>query len=222
MSMARAHFDLASEADIVFLHSARSPADLIFRRELEMMAAVRPVFRFAPICETATPGVAWSGYEGRLDIARLSLIAPDFREREVFLCGPSPYMDAARAMLAEAGFDMARLHSESFDFAELTAEQPALAADPGAAAAVKFTVELTKSRRTIEIGAHEFILSAARAQGLRLPSSCTQGMCGTCKSRLISGAVEMSHNGGIRQREIDQGLILLCCSKPTSNLVIER
>jgi ferredoxin-NADP reductase len=222
MSMARAHFDQASQADIAFAHSARTPADLIFRRELEMMAAARPKFRFAPICEAGAPGEAWGGYDGRLDLARLSLIAPDFREREVFLCGPSPYMAAARAMLAGAGFDMARLRAESFDFAELAAESPAVAAEAAGAAEARFTVEFTKSRRTIEVGGEQFVLSAAKAQGLRLPSSCTQGQCGTCKSRLVSGTVQMSHQGGIRQREIDQGLILLCCSKPTSNLVIER
>jgi glycine betaine catabolism B len=222
MSMARAHFDLASPADIAFVHSARSPADLIFRRELEMMAAARPNFRFAPICEARAPGETWGGYDGRLDLARLTLIAPDFRDREVFLCGPSPYMAAARAMLAHAGHDTARLHAESFDFAELAAESPAVAAEAMGAAETRFTVEFTKSRRTIEVGADQFVLSAAKAQGLRLPSSCTQGLCGTCKSRLLSGTVQMSHQGGIRQREIDQGLILLCCSKPTGDLVIER
>jgi ferredoxin-NADP reductase len=222
MSMARAHFDLASPADIVFVHSARTPADLIFRRELEMMAVARPNFRFAPICESGSAGEAWGGYDGRLDLARLTQIAPDFLGREVFLCGPSAYMAAARTMLADAGFDMARLHAESFDFAELAAESPAVVAEAMGAAQARFSVEFTKSRRTIEVGGDQFVLSAAKSQGLRLPSSCTQGLCGTCKSRLVSGTVQMSHQGGIRQREIDQGLILLCCSKPTSNLVIER
>jgi ferredoxin len=66
------------------------------------------------------------------------------------------------------------------------------------------------------------VLRAASAAGLKLASSCTRGMCGTCKSRLTSGRVDMQHNGGIRQREIDQGMILLCCSRPLSDLVIER
>lgn len=32
----------------------------------------------------------------------------------------------------------------------------------------------------------------------------------------------MNHGGGIKQREIDQDFFVACCSKPTSNLVIER
>jgi ferredoxin len=83
-------------------------------------------------------------------------------------------------------------------------------------------VEFTRSRRTIEAPEDAFILTAAMNAGLRLPSSCTQGVCGTCKCRLVSGQVEMNHAGGIRQKEIDQGMILVCCSRPLSDLVIER
>jgi ferredoxin len=85
-----------------------------------------------------------------------------------------------------------------------------------------WTVEFTRSRRTIEAPEDTFILTAALRAGLRLPSSCTQGVCGTCKCRLVSGQVDMTHAGGIRQREIDQGMILVCCSRPLSDLVIER
>ena len=85
-----------------------------------------------------------------------------------------------------------------------------------------FKVELSRSLKTLVCGPDTFILDAARAAGLRLPSSCTRGVCGTCKSRLVSGQVEMQHGGGIRQREIDQGMILICCSRPKTDLVIER
>lgn len=224
MSMTRAHYDLASDADIAFVHSARSPADLIFEDELALMARERPSLKVTSICNADAPGRPWNGYRGRLDLARLELIVPDFREREVFVCGPTPYMAGVQAMLAQAGFDMARHHQESFDFAELVADDPhAVVIDaPGEAPAKTFKVEFTQSRRSIDCPEDRFVLETAKAAGMRLPSSCAKGMCGTCKSRLISGTVEMSPAGGIRQREIDQGLILICCSKPTSDLVIER
>jgi glycine betaine catabolism B len=66
------------------------------------------------------------------------------------------------------------------------------------------------------------ILTAAKIAGLRLPSSCTKGMCGTCKTKKLSGEVEMTHQGGIRQREVDQGMILICCAKPLSDVVLDR
>jgi ferredoxin len=54
-----------------------------------------------------------------------------------------------------------------------------------------------------------------------VPSSCVQGLCGTCKTSVLEGDVDMRHNGGIRQREIDKGLRLLCCSRPKSDLVLD-
>ena len=76
--------------------------------------------------------------------------------------------------------------------------------------------------RTIEVPAGQTVLSLAKKQGIRIPSSCANGLCGTCKSKLVSGNVDMTHNGGIRQREIDTGWFLPCCSKPLSDLVIDR
>jgi ferredoxin len=94
---------------------------------------------------------------------------------------------------------------------------------PSTAPAVEqFTIEFSRMGRSISCAADTFILTAANAAGVRLPCSCTKGMCGTCKSKLLSGTVQMNHNGGIRQRDIDQGMILTCCSRPTSDLVIDR
>lgn len=229
MSMARTYHDLAQDRDIVFVHSARSPADIIFRTELDLMARNLPRFSTAYVCETTDTERAWSGFRGRLNLPMLRLIAPDLEERTVFTCGPAPYMAAVRAMLAEAGFDMRRYHEESFDFAALAEAQPDAAAasavvpvPPPEAVARTFRVEFAKTGRVIECDAGTTILTAARVAGMRLPSSCTKGLCGTCKSKLVTGTVDMKHGGGIRQREIDAGQVLLCCSKPTSDVVVDR
>ena len=223
MSMARSFHDLALETDTLFLHSARSPADIIFREELALMARGGG-FRAIPICEHDSGQESWSGLRGRLTLPMLELAAPDFREREVFACGPAPYMAGVRAILNQAGFDMARYHEESFKFEDLAPVDAGEAppANENAAAVKTFRVEFTKSRRVVEVPADTHVLAAARAAGMRLPSSCTRGLCGTCKSKLVSGEVAMQHQGGIRQREIDQGMVLICCSKPLSDLVIER
>ena len=220
MSMARAYHDLALPRDIVFVHFARTPADIIFRAELELMARNLPSFRFGAVCESDGLGERWGGFSGRVSQPLLQLIAPDFLTREVMVCGPAPFMAAVRGILAGAAFDMARHHEESFDFALLAGDT----AEEGVAApaAQTFTIEFKKSGRTVECGAESFVLAAAKASGIRLPSSCTKGLCGTCKSKLVSGKVDMKHQGGIRQREIDQGMVLLCCSKPLTDLVVDR
>ena len=232
MSMARAFHELAEDADIVFIHSARSPADIIFRHELDLMAFNQPHFRPAFICQKVDKKPNWRMQpefisEGFLTIDALKLIAPDFLTREIFTCGPAPYMAAVRNMLISAiGFDMRHYHEESFTFDELPAGiKNEVIADEIKAESTNsnsFTIELTKSGTTIQCTPDQFVLDAARAAGLRLASSCSKGLCGTCKSKLISGKVEMKHAGGIRQREIDQGMFLPCCSKPLENLVIEK
>jgi ferredoxin-NADP reductase len=223
MSMARTYHDLAEARDIVFVHNARSPADIIFRSELELMNRHADKFRFVPVCETDSPDEAWGGYAGRLSPAMLALIAPDFLERDIFVCGPSPYMAAVRDMLRAAGFDMKRHHEESFNFEELSgAEQAAVVEAEQQPSAKVYRVEFAKTRRVIECPEGTSVLEAARRAGVRLPSSCTKGICGTCKSKLLSGTVEMQHAGGIRPREIEAGMRLLCCSRPTSDLVIDR
>ncbi|GAB6851630.1 MULTISPECIES: hybrid-cluster NAD(P)-dependent oxidoreductase [Paraburkholderia] len=232
MSMSRAHHELGDDQDIVFVHSARTPDDIIFARELDLIASNQANFRTSFVCERLGARTNWPGVTGFLTLPLLKLIAPDFMEREVFTCGPAPYMKAVRDLLDEAGFDRSHYHEESFSFETLAAENAASgAATEGSEAdaqsqaghgVARFAVSFARSNREITCGADQPVLTAAREAGVRLPASCTQGMCGTCKVKLVSGQVDMKHNGGIRQREIDQGMVLLCCSKPLSDLVVDK
>ncbi len=65
------------------------------------------------------------------------------------------------------------------------------------------------------------VLEAAAAAGISIRSACGQGLCGTCKSDLVEGSVDMQHAGGIRPREIASGKFLPCCSFPQGNLVVD-
>lgn len=224
MSMTRTLYDLGSDADVVFVHSARTPSDIIFRRELEAMASTAPSLRVVPVCERDEPREPWGGLRGFLGAEMLQLLAPDLAERVVFCCGPAPYMAAVRRILGDAGFDMRNYHEESFVFDDLGLPEVADPADdvPGAApAATTYTVEFVRSGRTFTCADDENVLDAAFAAGLAPPSSCGQGMCGTCKTTMLSGTVDMQHLGGIRPREIANNKVLICCSKPRSDLAID-
>ena len=224
MSMSRAMHDLALGADIAFVHSARTPDDVIFGSELALMAqGGNGRFRLGVVCERRAAQPAWAGFNGLLNLAVLHNVAPDFLERTIYTCGPAPYMAAVRSMLAGAGYDMANYHEESFSFESLMPEGESAAAPlPVPTDASGHQVSFTRSGNQIACGSDQFILAAAKAAGMRLPASCTQGLCGTCKTKMVSGRVDMQHAGGIRQREIDQGWILPCCSKPLSDVVLER
>ncbi|BBP64364.1 MULTISPECIES: hybrid-cluster NAD(P)-dependent oxidoreductase [Pseudomonas] len=220
MSMTRTAFDMASDLDIVFVHSARTPTDIIFHDELQGMQARMAGLRVLHVCESPGTIVDWQHPIGRLDLPLLSQHVPDFREREVFTCGPQGYMEAVKSLLKDARFDFAHYHQESFDITVLNAE-PVIEQAPSLDQASLFTVTLSRSGKTFTMTGTQTVLSAAKKAGAIVPSSCSQGVCGTCKTALLEGTVDMNHNGGIRQREIDKGLRLLCCSKPTSDLVID-
>ncbi|MDN0085321.1 FAD-binding oxidoreductase [Crenobacter sp. SG2305] len=225
MSMSRALTDLAQPTDIVFVHSSRSPSDIIFRHEVVLLARQHPGFRQVQVCQGTAGEPEWSGLTGYLDRAALERSVPDFKERTVFCCGPGPYMAGVRKLLEESGFDMAHYHEESFNFGELTAAagvEPAPACEHVSCESAGFKVRFSRTGDEITVAAGQTVLAAAQASGLRLPASCSQGLCGTCKSKLVEGQVDMQHSGGIRKREIDQGMFLPCCSKPLSDLVIDR
>ena len=189
MSMTRAHHELADDQDIVFVHSARTPTDIIFARELALIAFNQQRFRTAFVVERMGEARDWSGLIGFLTLPMLRLIAPDFMAREIFTCGPAPYMEAVRSILHEAGFDSSHYHEESFSFEQLT-QMPAQTLEAVAAGATEvsgFTVQFLQSRRELVCQPGQHVLEAAQQAGLRLPKSCAQGMCGTCKVKLVSG-----------------------------------
>ena len=216
MSMARTLSDRAEDRDLLFVHSARTPADIVFRDELPLLARRLPRFRVVHVVERVGNEPGWPGLCGRLSTPMLTLLAPDLLERDVYCCGPAPYMAAVRALLDEAGFDRSRYHEESFAF-----DQPATA-EPVPDTVAGFTVSFAKSGASVVCPPGMTILAAAKQAGLRLPQSCTRGVCGTCKSRMLSGRVDMQHGGGIRPREVEQGLVLICCSTPIQDVVIDR
>ncbi len=144
---------------------------------------------------------------------------PDLAEREVFICGPEPYRQAVRGLLASAGVDPGRCHEESYVLAGApAAPAPAL---PDAATGTGFAVEFRRSGRVVRCEPGSTLLDAALRAGVSVPFSCGEGMCGTCKSTLLQGHVDMQHAGGIRPREIAQGQVLVCCSTPLDDLVID-
>jgi ferredoxin-NADP reductase len=216
MSMIRTLHDLAEPTDVVLVHSVRSPEHIVFRSELNHLAASDPNLRVEVICEDAGND-GWDGRRGRLTSDMLAEITPDLHEREIFLCGPAAYMTAAQELLSTAGVDASRIHTESFSFeAPESSSNDAAGTDHPA-----FTVQFTRSNQTVECTTDGTVLQAAIAAGIRVPSSCGGGMCGTCKTTLVRGSVDMKHDGGIRPKEIAQGKILLCCSKPLEDLIVE-
>jgi len=221
MSMTTFMFDLGSEPDIVFVNCARRPGEVIFRERLEHMASRVPGIDLKWVVETPDRYAPWTGFQGQFNQLMLGLMAPDYLDREVFCCGPDPFMQAVREALQGLGYDMDRYHQESFHApVETEADIPErddVIPDQDTRAEVTFTA----SGVTAKFAETETILAAAKANGLNIPSGCTFGVCGTCKIRKTEGDVHMVHNGGISDDDIAEGYILACCSNPIGKVSVD-
>jgi ferredoxin-NADP reductase len=228
MSMARWAYDTNANVDTVFVHSARTPRDIIYRRELETMSARIENFQVHTICERFESGQPWDGYRGFLNIHMLNIIAPDYMEREVFCCGPTPYMKAVKRMLEDAGYDMTRYHEESFGATPDTVEEEAVQSAEQAQEDIEAITEgellnvmFSETDQAVQIAPGETVHAAAAKLGLHIPKACGMGICGTCKVKVVQGEVEMSDNGGITEEDVAEGYVLSCCSTPKGDVVIE-
>ena len=221
MSMLRYLADCAPETDVTFVHSARRPEEIIFRAELELLAMRMPNLKLGFLAEMRSLSAPWSGLTGRIDAQKLAMLAPDLTERELFCCGPEAFMQAVSGIAREAGLDMARYHQESFGMAPAAAATVVEPASTGGPRTEMLAVRFSSSEVEGACEAGQTLLQAARASGVRIPAACESGLCGTCKVLKTAGEVDMAHNGGILDHEIEDGYVLACCSRPLTAVTIE-
>ncbi len=220
MSMIRDLGDREPDSDIALIHCARSPNDIIFRWELEYKARYMPNFTLGFIVGQLERSQLWFGLKGWVDKAKIALLAPDFLERTAFCCGPEPFMATVRESLETAGFDMSRYFQEAFATAAPVADMP-IAFPEKTAQEESFKIRFLDDNKDTSAAPGYTILQTARANGVRIGAACESGICGTCRVKCVSGKVDMQHNGGILDDEIDEGYILACCSRPLSDVDIE-
>ena len=72
----------------------------------------------------------------------------------------------------------------------------------------------------IEVGEEEYVLAAARNEGLWLPADCQQGWCTTCAAELLEGEVDQSDAKRYYEIDDDEDMTLICTAKPRSDLRI--
>jgi ferredoxin-NADP reductase len=222
MSMITYRYDLGGDPDICFVQCARRPSELVFRRQLEAMARRVPTIKLHYVVTEDDRYDTWTGYRGSFNQLMLGLMAPDYLDREVYCCGPEPFMQTVREMLIGFGYDMDHYHQEAFTGPPVLtpADAPELddvVLDADASSQVIFS----RSGESVTCTETDTILAVSRTAGLNIPSGCTFGVCGTCKVRKLSGDVHMVHNGGISEEDIEAGYILACCSNPMGRVEID-
>jgi predicted ferric reductase len=95
---------------ITLIYRASHPRDIVFRRELDGIAATRGV-----VVHYLTGSRRELGADP-LEAASLTRIVPSLHRREAYICGPPGMVDTVRASLRTAGMPRRRIHHESFDF----------------------------------------------------------------------------------------------------------
>lgn len=97
------------EVDSILLYGCRTESDIALRGELESLA--KRGLKFYCVLGNQ-PG--WTGENGFIDKEKIRRLAPDFMERDVYLCGPWPMMKAVIAALDDLSFPRRQLHYEKF------------------------------------------------------------------------------------------------------------
>jgi ferredoxin-NADP reductase len=115
----------------------------------------------------------------------------------VYACGPAPMLTAIRAELV--GRDDVELHFERF-------------AAPPVVDGREFSVSIASTGRQVLVGADETLLTALRRSDVAAPYSCQQGFCGTCRTRVVAGAVE-HRDTLLTDPERAGGMMLVCISR---------
>ena len=167
-------------------------------------------------------------YNGRLDADHVRKFARHLFEaaavREYFVCGPGDMIEQVTGALRGLGVSGERIHAEHFSVSAdaVTAapvQPPALAAQSGVA---DVSVLMDGRRRSFTMRmADETVLDAAARAGIELPFSCRAGVCSTCRTKVVTGTVEMAQNYALEDWELAQGYVLACqarCKSPTLEL----
>jgi ring-1,2-phenylacetyl-CoA epoxidase subunit PaaE len=149
------------------------------------------------------------------------------RMDHAFVCGPYQMNDEAEAALLAAGVAEQRIHIERFGVAPTLAGagQAAGAVEhevkPGDAERARIVIIRDGLRREFDFSQDDpSILDAASSAGLEVPFSCTSGVCGTCRAKLVEGQVRMTRNFALDKAEVAGGFVLTCQSHPLTERVV--
>lgn len=186
-------------ADFELHYCTRSPARTAFAARIRDSAfAPRVHFHFddGPAAQ-------------KLDLA--AALGPVQDSTHVYVCGPGGFMDFVLGGARDAGWPQARLHSEYF------AAQPQDTAGDTA-----FTVRLASSGKVVEVPADRTVVQALAAAGIDVPTSCEQGVCGTCLTRVLEGCPDHRDAYLTDEERACNDQFLPCCSRAkTPSLVLD-
>jgi ferredoxin-NADP reductase len=202
MAMLRYIDDLRLETAAILLYCVRTNKDIIFESELAQLRSRLKTFEYHVLL--SQPHKEWSGPRGHVSREFIENTVSDIELPHFFLCGPPSFMEASRAILIGLGVKSERIMQESFGSSAPRSAQPVSAAETGV------VIEFVRSGQAYSVRGGQTLLEAAEEHGVGIPSSCRQGQCGTCKTKLLAGNVHMDAEEGLYPDSRAQGFVLTC------------
>ena len=216
-----------TERQIFWLYQARDGQHHPFAAEVQrLMLAVPNGRRYVCYSHPDATDKIGEGFEnaGHLSGPVFEAIGVP-RDADVYLCGPAHFMSDMKEVLVEFGVAPARIHVELFNGGESMTpgvvgavtrppHPPQPDADTGAMVSFARSGITTRWNAT----AYESLLELAEACDVPVRWSCRSGVCHSCETGLVSGMVVY------RPEPLDKpaaGNVLVCCSQPTTDVVID-
>jgi len=139
---------------------------------------------------------------------------------EWYLCCPFEMVTGIRELLTRRGVEQRSVHTELFHVEDApvtrTPEEEELVA-----AEAEVVVSLDGRTSTIRMASRsQTILDATLQVRPDAPFSCTGGVCGTCRARVVEGEVRMDRNYALEPEELERGIVLACQSHPVTDRVV--
>ena len=224
MSKIRYLTDACWPGDIFLVYSARAERDIIFRDELESLRRRFPNLRVT-VTLTRADGADWPGERGRIAADLLTRLVPGIATKRAHLCGPTEMTGPIRHMLRGLGVPDESILEESFTsparieavatgvVATEVRVTPPVTAGGG-------TVTFAKSGRSAE-SAGRTVLEVAEELDIAIDYDCRSGICGRCKTRLLSGDVAMDADDALDPVDKANGVILSCQARCAGPVVVE-
>lgn len=181
---------------VAVFYSVRSPQEVIFAAEWQQLKTQYPQLHLTILAEhNAQPGQI----AGRLSQDILQTQVPDIRSRQLMICGPAPYMQLAERWAISLGVAAENIVKEQFH---------------AVAATVSEGHQLTLTRLTplqnYRVPVGSTLLAAMEQHGLPVAAACRAGVCGSCKTRIISGDYETTSRMTLTDADIAEGYVLAC------------
>ncbi len=226
LAMLHALAEQHSDREIWWLHGARSGREHSFADEARTLLAALPNVRSHVYYSHPAP----SDLEGRDFDAAGRLAGPVLAElapaqsAEAYICGPAPFMDEISAALVAVGLGAAHIHTEPFGpapsmtpgIAQAPARRPHVpAGQPGDGP----TIEFARSSLAVP-WSEDFasLLEFAEACDVPVRWSCRTGVCHNCETTLVAG--ELAYDPDPVEPPAE-GSALICCSRPSGDVVLD-